>query len=107
MSMVPAAFIAEFQLMFAMNMNRVSIGYGSPFQALAMTECIMPCAAIGASQENALSMRIGVPSASTSRSSGPWVKPSGGPGIGLFGPTSPILPAGFGPGGAGRGNGGL
>ena len=33
--------------------------------------CIRPCAASGASQENALSMRIGVPSSSSSRSSGP------------------------------------
>ena len=32
--------------------------------------CIMPCAASGASHENALSMRIGLPSSSTSRSSG-------------------------------------
>ncbi len=59
MRMVSAVFIAEFHAMFAMYMNSVSIGYGSPFAALAITMCIMPCAAIGASQENALSMRTG------------------------------------------------
>ena len=46
--------------------------------------CIMPWAASGASQEKALSIRRGVPSASTSRSSGPCGKPSGGPGSGVF-----------------------
>ena len=60
--------------MFAMYMNSVSIWYGSPAQALVMTMCIMPCAASGASQVNALSMRIGVPSSSSSRSCGPLRK---------------------------------
>ncbi len=67
---VSALFIAEFQAMLAIYIKSVSIGYGSPFHALVMTICIMPCAAIGASQENALSMRKGRPSASRSRSSG-------------------------------------
>jgi hypothetical protein len=49
--MVSVVFIDEFQLMFAMNINRTSIGYGSPAQALRMTMCIMPWAASGASQE--------------------------------------------------------
>ena len=68
--------------------------------------CIRPWAAIGASQEKALSMRSGVPSASTSRSSGAVTKPSGGPGSGVFGvdlrpacrPASPPGGAGFGKG---------
>ena len=47
--------------MLAMYMNSVSIGYGSPFQALRINRCIRPCAAIGASHENALSMRAGRP----------------------------------------------
>jgi len=56
-----AVFIAEFHAMLAMYIKRVSIEYGFAFQALAMTICIMPCAAIGASQEKALSMRKGRP----------------------------------------------
>ena len=59
MRIVSAVFIAEFQATLAMYIKSVSIGYGSPFQALAMTMCIMPWAAIGASHENALSMRPG------------------------------------------------
>ena len=64
MRIVSAVFIAEFHAMFVIYINSVSIGYGSPFAALAMTMCIMPCAAIGASHENALSMRAGRPSPS-------------------------------------------
>ena len=64
MSRVPPVFIAEFHAMFAMNSSSVSIGYGSPATALAITMCIMPCAAIGDSHEYALSMRSGPPSAS-------------------------------------------
>ena len=47
-------FIDEFHAMFAMNSISVSIGYGSPRQALVMTLCIMPCTASGYSHENAL-----------------------------------------------------
>jgi hypothetical protein len=72
-----------------------------------MTMCITPWALSGDSHENALSMRCGVPSASTSRSSGPVGKPSGGPGSGVFALTWPGLPAGFCGGGQGRGKGGL
>ena len=50
--------------------QRVDADTGSPAQALRITLCSMPCAANGCSHENALSMRRGVPSASTSRSSG-------------------------------------
>ncbi len=53
-------FIDEFHAMLAMYMNSVSIWYGSPAWALAITVCISPCADIGASQVNALSMRTGV-----------------------------------------------
>ena len=56
--------------MLAMYMNSVSIGYGIALPGVGITMCIRPCAAIGASHENALSMRSGLPSASTSRSSG-------------------------------------
>ena len=63
--------------------------------------CIRPWAASGASQLKALSMRCGVPSASTSRSSGPVGKPRCGPGSGLPGCTSPGLPRGLRKGGAG------
>src|SRR6056297_2659625 len=100
-------FIDEFQLMLAMYMNRTSTGYGSPLAALLMTICISPWAAMGASHEYALSMRCGVPSASTSRSSGDVVKPSGGPPIGVFGLIVPGLPNGFSGGGGGFGNGAL
>ena len=67
---VSAAFIAEFHAMLDMYIKSVSIGYGSPCHAFWMTMCIMPCAAIGASQEKALSMRKGRPSVSRIRSSG-------------------------------------
>ncbi len=70
MRIVSAVFIAEFHAMFDIYIKSVSIGYGSPFAALAMTMCIMPWAAIGASHENALSIRAGRPSASMIRSSG-------------------------------------
>ena len=82
MAAVSAVFMAEFQAMFAMYMKRVSMGYGSPAQALRITVCIIPWAAIGASHENALSILVGRPAASTSKSSGPRGKPSGGPGMG-------------------------
>ena len=62
MSRVPAVFIAEFHAMLAMNSSSVSIGYGSPATALAITMCIRPCAAIGDSHEYALSIRSGTPS---------------------------------------------
>ena len=55
-----AVFIVEFHAMLAMKISSVSIGYGSPRQALVMTLCIMPCTASGYSHENALSMRTGV-----------------------------------------------
>ena len=45
--MVSRVFIAEFQLMLAMNISRVSILYGSPACALRMTVCIIPCADSG------------------------------------------------------------
>ena len=96
MRMVSPGFIDEFHAMFAMYMNNVSILYGSPAQALAITMCIMPCAASGASQVNALSMRIAVPSSSNSRSCGPCGKPSAIPGIIVFGllPLPTGAPAG-------------
>ncbi len=50
-------------------------------------------------------MRSGVPSSSTSRSSGPCVKDRMLPASGVFG-LAP-LPAGPGPGGIGRGKGDL
>ena len=99
--------MAEFQAMFVMYMKSVSIGYGSPLWAFVITRCSMPWAASGASQENALSIRRGVPSVSTRRSSGPVGKPSGGPGNGRPGTTSPAFPAGLGPVGIGLGYGGL
>ena len=45
--MVCAVFIDEFQLMFAMNISRVSMRCGSPACALRMTVCIIPCADSG------------------------------------------------------------
>ena len=72
-----------------------------------MTMCMSPWALIGASHENALSIRCGVPSAATNRSSGPVGNQSGGPGSGVFGFTSPGLPAGLSASGVWRGNGGL
>ena len=63
--------------MLAMNISSVSIRYGSPAQALRITVCIIPCAASGYAHENAWSMRRGLPSASTTRSSGPCTNPSG------------------------------
>ena len=44
-------FMAEFQPMLAMYMNSTSTGYGSPLAALAITMCIRPWAASGASHE--------------------------------------------------------
>ena len=49
--MVSPVFIAEFQLMLAMNSNSTSIVCGSPAQALRITVCIMPCTASGYAQE--------------------------------------------------------
>ena len=72
-----------------------------------MTLCIIPCAATGASQEKALSIRLGVPSGSTIRSSGPRGKPRGAPAMGLPGVIWSGLPAGWGPGGMGLGKGAL
>ena len=57
-------FMVEFQAMLAMKISSVSSRYGSPRVALVITVCIRPCADSGCSQENAWSMRIGVPSAS-------------------------------------------
>ena len=88
--------MAEFHAMLAMYMNSTSMGYGSPRQALPITMCISPCADRGASHENALSIRMAVPSSSTSRSSGPWGKPKCGPGSGRLGLTSPGRPVGRG-----------
>ncbi len=45
--MVCAVFIAEFQLMLAMNRNNRSTGFGSAAQALRITVCSMPCTARG------------------------------------------------------------
>src|ERR1700730_7772539 len=104
---VSAVFIAEFQAMLAMYMKSVSMEYGSPFHALAMTMCIRPGAAIGASQEKALSMRKGWPDASMIRSSGESGYPSGTPGNDFPGTTCSGRPAGLGPGGAGFGCGDL
>jgi hypothetical protein len=42
-----AVFIAEFQLMLAMNRNSTSTGDGSRAQALRITVCSMPCTASG------------------------------------------------------------
>ena len=93
--------------MLAMKMNRVSIGYGSPRQALVMTLCIRPCTDRGYSQEKALSMRTGPPSASTNRSSGLAGQPSGMPSSGVFGCTACGPLGGLAQGGIGRGNGAL
>src|SRR5918996_723640 len=98
-SIVPAVFMAEFQAMFAMYMNRVSIGYGSPLWALVITRCNRPWAASGASQENALSMRKGRPSGSIKRSSGPGRKAGRGAGHGLARYPLPHLARGLRTGG--------
>ncbi len=71
--------MAEFQAMLAMYMNSTSIGYGSPAWAFEITMCIMPWAERGASQLNALSIRIGWPWSSSARSSGENGKPRCGP----------------------------
>ena len=81
-------FMVEFHAMLAMNRSSVSIGYGSPRQALVMTLCIRPCADSGCSQEKPLSMRTGSPCSSTKRSSGPSGQPSGAPSSGVFGLTA-------------------
>ena len=102
---VSPGFIALFQAMLAMNMNKVSMGYGSSAPALPIAMCIIPCRPSGASQEKALSMRSGSPAASTSRSSGPCGKLRMLPASGVLG-LAP-LPAGPGAGGIGRGKGDL
>ena len=75
----------EFQAMLAMNSSSVSIGYGSPRQALPITLCIRPCADNGYSHEKPLSIRTGSPSSSTHRSCGDSGQPSGGASSGVFG----------------------
>src|SRR6185369_14230979 len=63
-----------------------------------MTLCIMPCTASGYSQENALSMRTGPPSASMSNSSGPAGKPLAGAALGFpAGPEELLIDADGGP----------
>ncbi len=78
-------FIVEFHAMLAMKISSVSILYGSPRQALVMTLCIRPCTDSGYSQEKPLSMRTGLPSSSTNRSSGSAGQPSAMPSSGVFG----------------------
>ena len=78
-------FMVEFQAMLAMKISSVSSRYGSPRVALVITVCIRPCADSGCSQENAWSMRIGVPSSSIASSSGLAGKPSGAALSGVFG----------------------
>ena len=85
--------------------NNKSILYGSPAQALLITMCIKPCAERGCSQLKALSILVGFPSLSISRSLGDVGKPSGIPSNGLFALES--FPAGFGPGTTCFGKGGL
>ena len=70
-------FMVEFQAMLAMKIISVSSRYGSPRLAWVMTVCIRPCAESGCSQENAWSIRIGVPSSPIASSSGLAGKPSG------------------------------
>ena len=78
-------FMVEFQAMLAMKIMSVSSRYGSPRVALVITVCIRPCADSGCSQENAWSMRIGVPSSPMASSSGLAGKPSGAALSGVFG----------------------
>ena len=100
-----STFMVEFHAMLAMKMRSVSIGYGSPRQALVMTLCIIPCTASGYSHENALSMRTGRPSSSTKRSSGSAGQPSGAPSSGWSGFTASGVEGVLAHGGMGRGNG--
>ena len=100
-------FIDEFQAMLAMNSISVSIGYGSPRQALVIALCIRPCTDSGYSQEKPLSRRTGPPSSSTNRSSGEAGKPSGMPSSGAPGCTASGLFGGLAQGGIGRGKGAL
>ncbi len=100
-------FIVEFHAMLAMKMSKVSIGYGSPRQALVMTLCISPCTDSGYSHENALSMRTGLPSSFTNRSSGSAGQPSAMPSSGRFGCTARESFGVRAHGGIGRGNGAL
>ena len=53
-----------------------------------MTLCIRPCTDSGYSQEKALSMRTGLPSSSTNRSSGSAGQPSAMPSSGVLGCTA-------------------
>ena len=80
-----AVFMVEFHAMLAMKISSVSMRYGSPRQALVMTLCISPCTDSGYSQEKALSMRTGLPSSLTNRSSGSAGQPSAMPSSGWFG----------------------
>ena len=100
-------FIDEFHAMLAMKIISVSMPYGSPRQALVITLCIMPCTASGYSQEKALSMRTGPPSASTNKSSGPAGQPSASPARGVSGRTASGPFGGLATGGIARGNGAL
>ena len=100
-------FIVEFHAMLAMKISNVSIGYGSPRQALVMTLCIIPCTASGYSHENALSIRTGVPSSLTNRSSGSAGQPSPRPSSGVSGRIASGVLGVLAQGGIGRGNGAL
>ena len=72
-----------------------------------MTLCIIPCTDSGYSHENALSMRTGVPSSLTKRSSGSAGQPSARPSSGWFGFIASGVFGVFAQGGMGRGNGAL
>ena len=72
-----------------------------------MTLCIRPCTDSGYSQEKALSIRTGLPSSLTNRSSGSAGQPSGMPSSGVSGCTARGSLGGFAQGGIGRGNGAL
>ena len=100
-------FIVEFHAMLAMKIISVSIGYGSPRHALVITLCIIPCTASGYSHENALSIRTGVPSSLTNRSSGSAGQPSASPSSGWSGLTASGVFGVLAHGGIGRGNGAL
>ena len=100
-----STFIDEFHAIFAIYINKTSILYGSPAQALWSAICIIPCIASGYSHEKALSSLVGSPFSSTAKSSGPDGNPSGSKGNDPNG--SAALLAIFLWGGHGLGNGGL
>ena len=100
-------FIDEFHAMLAMKSNKVSIGYGSPRQALVMALCIMPWTDNGYSHENALSKRTGLPSSSTNKSSGSAGQPNGMPSSGELGLIAKGVLGVLAQGGIGRGKGAL